>query len=548
MAVYQFNFDRKKQPDTLGLRAFQFVQNAFTYRGNDLAILQGDYTSTVRTKKAMFPRSHEETMIQTVEIEYLINRVRIRGEIQGKQGMGLEGRPVLKIIQKQEMDMLGVPPSQPRVLKTEWVCEVNKKVDSDLRYTKRTQDAPLEPVMLEATKSSRWNRFKTWFKSSSAPIVETVAIVPVSIPTSVPPQTPPPPPTTFATPSPPPPVILFSRVEGATVKPQIPTAYKVNVDYLYEDNDINAIFAARLQDKALPNVYRVSATTSDVMASGKPEFVGAIEAELLRQKGKEGILLVPYNQGGDHWVGLMLPFDKNGKIQEMNYINSLNSAHELNKIAMHLENAGCLASECPCNNLNLLKQNDFSTCGAYTIENLLYAARGVTTLSQIIIGEQLNNEQIRSLHLQSLQTHNPKFYASEQQPNGGFYERQRLNKPTVSNVQETLQQHDISLNKTETKQAAALLKAIQAFSPEIQTLLKSTFFYDREVFGEEVKLYRANLVAVVDGLPSQDENVSSLKKQLYTEKNNLLDNKILEAVGQALQDSGKVNRERPSKP
>ena len=72
----------------------------------------------------------------------------------------------------------------------------------------------------------------------------------------------------------------------------------------------------------------------------------------------------------------------------------------------------------------ILKQNDGTSCGAYTVENLLLAAN-------FPMASVSNAEEIRHLHLECLQIHNHSFYQL-------FELRQRENRPTTVSLHEQL--------------------------------------------------------------------------------------------------------------
>ncbi|MHB9148198.1 MAG: lipase family protein [Candidatus Amoebophilus sp.] len=83
---------------------------------------------------------------------------------------------------------------------------------------------------------------------------------------------------------------------------------------------------------------------------------------------------------------------------------------------------------CNIQTLRLLEQDDTTSCGAYTIENLLLALENNNSPSQI------TNHQIRDIHLDALRNYNQRFYE-------GFYVRQRDNIRTNAGIAEQLRYH-----------------------------------------------------------------------------------------------------------
>jgi hypothetical protein len=218
---------------------------------------------------------------------------------------------------------------------------------------------------------------------------------------------------------------------------------KSKADYLYEENDINAILKARFNEEAKKakaylalhrsTIHLVSATANAKLSDGKPEWLHMVKGQLQQHIGRAGTLLIPYNQGGGHWVGLILAFDKNAKITTLQYMNSMSSDNEMHKIHAELQSEKLLSSEfnkgINCVNLAYLKQDDGTTCGAYTIENLMLAAQNLHTPSP------LSSAQVRALHLNCLKQYDPQYYHNSKDSKGtvrmGFYERQLYNISTI---------------------------------------------------------------------------------------------------------------------
>jgi hypothetical protein len=112
----------------------------------------------------------------------------------------------------------------------------------------------------------------------------------------------------------------------------------------------------------------------------------------------------------------------------------------------------------------LLQQNDNTSCGVYTIENLLTAALGISSLEE--------SSAIRCLHLEALRQYNPDFYSI-------FNERQRNNRPTTAGLQEQLGYLDrlkgIWFSKPELNRILVIKQCLSRLPEEIQTPLLQAF-------------------------------------------------------------------------
>ncbi|HQW57934.1 MAG TPA: hypothetical protein PK583_03155, partial [Gammaproteobacteria bacterium] len=107
--------------------------------------------------------------------------------------------------------------------------------------------------------------------------------------------------------------------------------------------------------------------------------------------------------------------------------------------------------------------NDYTSCGAYTIENLLISALGILWPDP---------ESIRRLHLEALKQYNPNFY-------GAFDERQRKNRPTTATLHEQLgflnRLKDTYFSKHELNRILALKKCLAGLSDGIKEDLLGAF-------------------------------------------------------------------------
>ena len=216
---------------------------------------------------------------------------------------------------------------------------------------------------------------------------------------------------------------------------QIVKSEDINTQYQYEDIDIQAILVSRIKQLV----------SEDNQIFSKPvHILGAVDniidtnivyrqlEQRLQQdqneyKGKkvqERIILIPCNLGLSHWVGLLVEFQTNGEIARAEYIDPLKATTTVPESLQRQWDI--VYKDCTLYIKELLKQNDITSCGAYTIENLLQSARNPGKL-----GKNMEAKKIRQLHLQCLKEHNFEFYQ-------GFYERQKNNKQTTATLYEQL--------------------------------------------------------------------------------------------------------------
>lgn len=238
----------------------------------------------------------------------------------------------------------------------------------------------------------------------------------------------------------------------------------INIVYQYEDNDIQAILSARLKQFWVQNFpftkpVEVLAAVDNIMGM---QLESRLTQELrIHQSAR--ICLIPCNLGNAHWVGILLEFNAAGQVSRAEYIDSLKSKTIIpetfkKQLQQVYPNAHFKIRE-------LLRQDDYSSCGAYTIENLLVAALGIPSPKP---------DTIRGLHLEALEQNNSVFYAA-------FNERQRNNRPTTADLHEQLGYLDrlknIWFSKQELNRILTIKKCLYSLPENIQTALLKAFEY-----------------------------------------------------------------------
>ncbi len=239
----------------------------------------------------------------------------------------------------------------------------------------------------------------------------------------------------------------------------------VNIAYQYEDNDIQAILAARLQQLRVQNAefftkpIEMLAAIDNIMST---QLEKRLRQETIKHQGAR-IVLIPCNLGNAHWVGILLEFNADGQVSRAEYIDSNNPNPIIpNTFQEQLQN---VYSNAPLMQPRaLLQQKDDTSCGAYTIENLLIAALDIKSSEE--------GETIRSQHLEALRQYNPDFYRV-------FNERQKNNRPSTASLHEQLMYLDrlknIWFSKQELNRILAIKKCFSNLAEKPRTVLLEAF-------------------------------------------------------------------------
>ncbi len=162
-----------------------------------------------------------------------------------------------------------------------------------------------------------------------------------------------------------------------TAKPsQMKSSPDVNVDYWYKDMDMTAMLLARIAGEA----DLVKCSDIGVLASVQTNELANRIKEHRQQYKHLDLLLVPVNIGENHWVGLLLEFDKSNRIVGVEYSDSIAGSkinedvkQAVNKIVgnhlMNIRSSGFTKVK------TVFTQTDGSSCGPCTVENLIEGAK-----------------------------------------------------------------------------------------------------------------------------------------------------------------------------
>ena len=264
---------------------------------------------------------------------------------------------------------------------------------------------------------------------------------------------------------------------------------EINLQYQYEDHDIQAILSSRVEElyatKPPLKPVHVLAAVDDIVDGQLTQRLRQ-EIEDHNNDDKTRILLIPCNLGNFHWVGILVDFKDNGEIERAIYIDSIIGN---NKPAKNLKDQLQLVySNCNLKVHKLLQQSDATSCGSYTIENLLLAVQHKKA------GALIGATEIRGQHLECLQKYNLEFYKN-------FYIRQKYNRPTTCTLKEQLEylNEEVHFSTHEINRILNVKKCLAQMSKEVQILLLEAFSQnDQEEAKTHLKRIRMVLQDVIN--------------------------------------------------
>lgn len=170
-----------------------------------------------------------------------------------------------------------------------------------------------------------------------------------------------------------------------------------NINYWYDDSDIREIIANRLGGKVYiaPAAHNASDLIRDVAKAAIAQAQSGMPA------------LVPVNLGGNHWSALAIRKKTDGRLivfyndpfgSSVGGVGS-ESGHYIAAIKEIIADAQII-------DLQVRQQNDGSSCGAFTAENLIAIARltkqQLNAVDARLVLEKIKDAKaIRLLHLQN---------------------------------------------------------------------------------------------------------------------------------------------------
>lgn len=166
------------------------------------------------------------------------------------------------------------------------------------------------------------------------------------------------------------PTLIIVGVNGmvfaAGINPQI-----ANISYWYGDDDIRAVIKSRLGD----SVYIAPAVPND------SELIRASAAAALLEAQAGKPALIPVNLNNSHWTGIAIRTKLDGNIIVF-YNDSFGTpiGGEGSQSGRYIEAIKKILSTAEIVDLRVHQQNDGSSCGAFTAENLI-ALAGLTQVN-----------------------------------------------------------------------------------------------------------------------------------------------------------------------
>ncbi len=220
----------------------------------------------------------------------------------------------------------------------------------------------------------------------------------------------------------------------------------VNHNYEYEDNDINVLLELKATQlaKSFHTVSVLGALNNvflDQIKNSVESFLS--EAKKATDLSSSYQLLIPYNLGNYHWVGIFIELTAGLNLTKIFWCDPLKHktenilAHEKESIQQIKPNEDYKLVEeqlkkiwpiAKIQTMDLLKQSDSTSCGAVTIENLV--ALALNNIENKILSKD-EIQTIRRQHLELVREKKFKYFEK-------FYPRQRGNLPSVANLPEQI--------------------------------------------------------------------------------------------------------------
>jgi len=189
---------------------------------------------------------------------------------------------------------------------------------------------------------------------------------------------------------------------------------RANMNYEYEDQDIDALILLRAQEVGLDLSRTVLLAPLDNMTD-QLEIQLMDELERNREIGAR-IILVPINLNNIHWVGLVVRLNEENQVVRIQYIDPRGESTSEEGIPAEIKMAleVVYKRRMYIENLLLLRQTDGTACGALTVENLLRIAQG--SVDTEIVHEE-TTRRIRNHHINLLEQFRPDLQFNYRQKN-----------------------------------------------------------------------------------------------------------------------------------
>ena len=198
----------------------------------------------------------------------------------------------------------------------------------------------------------------------------------------------------------------FNNAASATkINPEI-----ANIGYWYDDSDVRGVIANRLGNA----VYVAPAVPNS------PSLINDVASAALNEARAGLPALIPVNLNGNHWTALAIRTKVNGDVVVF-YNDSFGSSlgGATTESGMYIEAIKKLVPNAEIIDLRVHQQNDGSSCGAFTAENLialsmLDEANLTPEAAREVLSGILDAKAIRTLQLNDLSSLYQKIVTSQE--------------------------------------------------------------------------------------------------------------------------------------
>ncbi|MGD0465535.1 MAG: hypothetical protein ABSA84_02445 [Gammaproteobacteria bacterium] len=269
-----------------------------------------------------------------------------------------------------------------------------------------------------------------------------------------------------------------------------------NVAYEYTAEDLILMFKCRLVDQfggimhEVPYhdgkpIYLLGAI--DNIGQEKDPLISRLRGHYAEQPGSPGpyVIVIPCNLGANHWVGIMVEVDNNHKVVRAEYINSMGGEipptwqRQLEAVYPGIR----------LQQKHLLKQSDSTSCGVYTIENLLLSVINHQNSGNTGKPQDL---ELRAKQLKSLRQHQPRDYDK-------FYKSQRENKPISLAV--NYANHGNNSSQQDPKKIKEISECLEKFrDKQIKTQILTAFSFQPEDGPNTHREYLNNIRRILEDI------------------------------------------------
>lgn len=280
-----------------------------------------------------------------------------------------------------------------------------------------------------------------------------------------------------------------------------------NQAYLYEDNDIQHILLARIQ-QLQAETGEVNADDVSILACVDNIIGNQLESRLRENKNTVTStparkILIPCNLGTNHWIGIYLSFDADDeRPAQAFYMDSLGREAIISKNFQDCVNAVYPGTELIPFSVYMQDDDNITDCGVCTVENLLLAAELNPNFENGTLSD------LREKHLAALRQYDPAYFSA-------FSQRQQLNIPTVAplTVQQSylrrFQSNHFSLE--ESARIGAIMEVLnregnEVLKADVCTLLRNKDRY-RDAIGEHLNALRRYFTSAFAEITMQQEHL-----------------------------------------